>query len=541
MTFIKKYFTLIFLALFAVAAGILTYASREMLCYGSDGMQMVIIAKKYATGNFAGAINAYWSPLMSWFIALLSLFGLDGILAFKIVRILGAILGLYVFEKLLKNFKVGFSVKVICMLLCAIAFSYYLLQEEPDLWVVTLTITYLYFLLNKKFVVSKKQGILVGVVGATSYFAKAYGFPFFVSNFLLTGLLFLLIYRKQIEKRKVILTNLALGFLSFMLLSGIWVGIISTKYNQLIISSSSIYNNKVLTPKFTGVDEISNTFNLPTFSTLLFEKPHETGALSSWEEPYFTVINEPNPKRLADKESRNYLVKNMVRNAKSFYYDFPLKYNLIALFFIGILSFLVGAKYSKWDKFLVVVLGLTFINYAGGYMLLLVQERYLWVNNMLIFIIMAILLKGIVKGSRFVKLLPAVVISLGLLLVGINSRNYIGHRMNWCFDVCSHSGMFSFIEQTEELSVEGRYVSYGSQRPGETRQFYIWSYKTDMPYYGGASEMYPVSQIKTELKQYDIDYLFHDKKYELPVELENVLQLDYKDPNGFMDIYKVKS
>src|SRR5687768_8808667 len=32
----------------------------------NDGMHYLDIARKYAQGDFAGAVNAFWSPLYSW-------------------------------------------------------------------------------------------------------------------------------------------------------------------------------------------------------------------------------------------------------------------------------------------------------------------------------------------------------------------------------------------------------------------------------------------------------------------------------------------
>ena len=55
---------------------------------GPDGLNYIAIAELYAAGQWAAAINGYWSPAFSILLAPFVAVGFDGIMAIKLLNIL---------------------------------------------------------------------------------------------------------------------------------------------------------------------------------------------------------------------------------------------------------------------------------------------------------------------------------------------------------------------------------------------------------------------------------------------------------------------
>src|SRR5437868_3970442 len=68
-----------------------------------DTISYLTIAGKYATGDFAMAVNGYWSPLISWMLAFVYIWIGNEILAFKILQLLIGWFALYHFTRLTQS------------------------------------------------------------------------------------------------------------------------------------------------------------------------------------------------------------------------------------------------------------------------------------------------------------------------------------------------------------------------------------------------------------------------------------------------------
>jgi hypothetical protein len=78
--------TWILLAYTALGLGLLAAYQFQI---NPDGIAYLDIAEKYARGDVWGAVNAYWSPLISWLTAVLRLLGLPPQVAIKLVLLMG--------------------------------------------------------------------------------------------------------------------------------------------------------------------------------------------------------------------------------------------------------------------------------------------------------------------------------------------------------------------------------------------------------------------------------------------------------------------
>ena len=73
------------LGLYLVAGFLLIGAFRYQI--NPDALSYISIAQHYRDGFWGDAINAYWSPLYSWLLLPLLFFGLEPLLAAKIVNL----------------------------------------------------------------------------------------------------------------------------------------------------------------------------------------------------------------------------------------------------------------------------------------------------------------------------------------------------------------------------------------------------------------------------------------------------------------------
>ncbi|QUV78790.1 hypothetical protein [Chloracidobacterium thermophilum] len=83
--------TWILLAYTALGLGLLAPYQFQI---NPDGIAYLDIAEKYARGDVWGAVNAYWSPLISWLTAGLRLLGLPPQVAIKLVLLTGGAVAL---------------------------------------------------------------------------------------------------------------------------------------------------------------------------------------------------------------------------------------------------------------------------------------------------------------------------------------------------------------------------------------------------------------------------------------------------------------
>lgn len=174
---------LIATAVLAVGAYALQYTTTI-----TDGFAYIRIAELYAMGNWGEALNAFWSPMLSWSMLPFMGFGMSSeaaiwaaSAAWSSLGILAAVLLTWRWTQ--RNFAASFVVGV--------TFTAFLvpqlMQEGPDLAVVTWTVLLLAVLAeaNEVFAAGSRRtrigwGIALGVVLALGYYIKAYNIPVFI-------------------------------------------------------------------------------------------------------------------------------------------------------------------------------------------------------------------------------------------------------------------------------------------------------------------------------------------------------------------------
>ena len=147
-----------------------------------DGTAYLTICQRYAQGDYAAAINGYWSPWACWLTAMLIKAGMAVIPASVIINTLGATGFLYISHSFFLRFKIA---KEFTWLLC-ITLAFFLCyaifwQSFDDLWECFFLLCVLRIILAAKFNAKPGYWLLCGLLGALAYFAKAYSFPFFIA------------------------------------------------------------------------------------------------------------------------------------------------------------------------------------------------------------------------------------------------------------------------------------------------------------------------------------------------------------------------
>lgn len=375
------------------AAGLLPH----VLWYANnpDTFQYLALAGRYADGSFLNVINAYWSPLIIWLLIVpIKIFG-SGVIAFKALQICIGAFGLFGWHRLLRIAPVDRSAQVI-LLFAAIPFLlvYGLLMLTADLLFLCIAFHILAFSIKENVLSSSGKAIMFGIMGAFWYFSKAFALPLFFA---------LLIVVFLIEKRRNSLhpaaRHIALAAVACGLLIAPWVLAMSNKYGYFTISEAARFNQTVEVAPMPG--EIKK---MP----LLTDGPHmpPPGAISPWESPGDVMKLTPlrpwtDPQRYIQLIKRNLLT--------IYYHDIQRQLGTPFLILLCIAFIFHGRTILQERSIMIPLLLMLALNL--GYALILVHDRYIWLNTFIMLLLSAQLLHLIFSKK------PAVSATMLVLLV----------------------------------------------------------------------------------------------------------------------------
>ena len=363
-----------------------------------DTISYLTIAGKYASGDFAMAVNGYWSPLISWMLAFVYIWIGNEILAFKILQLLIGGFALYHFTRLTQSI-IHSSILRYIIAFASIPFmvSYSLLNLTPDLLFLSVILFYLRVVSEREFFNFRHFGLIAGVLGVLLYFSKSFGYAFFLAHF---SVLFFRNYfaTKEYAFKKHLRGNFILALIFFFLISSIWIYLISVKYGHFTISENVYFN---LSKEVAAGPEVEN--KLPILSGGLY-RPANASAVNAWENPGSAVKVTPlHP--FSSKEDMQLYKQVIVRNIEAVYY-FDFRNQIGSIFLILLSIFILTRKRKKFltdDYFFSMVITMLFI--YGGYALVIVHSRYTWICSLLMLLVIAWLLEEMLSGRRFQKII----------------------------------------------------------------------------------------------------------------------------------------
>jgi hypothetical protein len=202
-----------------------------------DGTAYLTISQRYANGDFAKAINGYWSPWSCWLTALLIKTGLGAMPASVVINAIGAAGVLFITQSFLLHFDIAKNLQWLLNITLALFMCYAVFwQSFDDLWEVFFLLCALRIMIADDFKSNPGLWIICGVVGTLSYFAKAYSFPFFILNMVVCS--YFIVEKNKTQWLKISFTTIGVMILCSMP----WIWLLHNKYGIWTTSTSGTLN-----------------------------------------------------------------------------------------------------------------------------------------------------------------------------------------------------------------------------------------------------------------------------------------------------------
>lgn len=346
-----------------------------------DPISYISIARHYVAGDWADAINTYWSPLVSWLMSPLILAGIPGLIAIKIVTVLGGAAALFATMQLARGFELSRWVEtaVSCTAALMIA-AYSLLDNGPDVFVIAIVLFYFSLVFDSRDWSSRKAAILCGVLGALGFYTKAYLFCFFLAHF--TAMAALHYFRSRRASRRQIVSYYLTGLAVFLVGCVPWLIAMRAKTGHLDLGTTGAWNERMVGPQSPGYAQY---YGLIT--------PPNPQAVSMWESPSPNLLPAWHPLGSPKYELR--LIFHNLKWLRTFLLDLSL------LSFAAVLAYIVwglseGAQARYWWPCILA----TLLILPAGYLLITIEERYLWPGFLVILLSGAVAVDAATRSSR---------------------------------------------------------------------------------------------------------------------------------------------
>jgi len=460
-----------------------------------DEISYINIAHAYAMGHWDNAINGYWSPLYSWLmVPFLYVIGFKPVYGVYISKILSIIIGFFTIlavRKLALTFNINTTVlRVMLTALIIPIVLFVLMYNTPDLLLTMLIILYLSLIYSPEYSNNMHYGILCGVIGAMAYFTKSFAFPFFLIHFVFFNVLF---YFKSIKiQKKFIIKNLVLGLTIFFVLSGLWIGTISNKYDKLTFSTAGEYNQALVGPEYKD-NTLDNGFS-PIYSIGLIQPPNND-TTSIWGDLSYFKMDKWSP-----FDSWNDIYYEIELIISNIIYTFNIVESFMFVAIIIIIAMIFMIIFPKIDceiKTKLKYLLITMFLYIGGYCLIIPEWRYLWLIFLLLIMSSFIIIDNLHKNH----------------LISINIRNIflIFLFCSFIFQPAleiSHFANQKSIDYDISKNLELNYNVHGNFASDKWDGGLTIAYYLNSKYYGGTKNTNNTTLIDQELISNNIDYYF---------------------------------
>ncbi len=366
---------------------------------GPDALSYLSIAGHYLRGEWMEAINTGWSPLTSWATALLMAVGLSDLAAIRVVTIAFGVLLLYAVGKLAEDFELSPAWQTAVSYTTAVmAVSFVMVRMGADMPEAAFLLLYIRMVIRNSFG-EKGTGLAAGIWGAAAYFTKGYALYFFLGHFALAS--FIHFWQRQGAQRQAVIRQWAMGMLVFVILTGPWVAAMSYKMGHLTTGTTGAWNYRLVGPNSPGYPQYYKPVPLPS-----------EHASSMWEEPAPDLLPAWSP--LGSAAELKHQLRLVARNIKELTTYF-LYLSLLSL--AGWLAFTAwGWGHSQTGTVHWLLASITVLIYPAGYLLILVQDRYLWSIDLLL-----LLMGAVVVQQASVALRPVAAV----VLAGVYLMSYL--------------------------------------------------------------------------------------------------------------------
>jgi hypothetical protein len=313
-----------------------------------DGIAYIQVARHYAAGRLDLAVNSYWGPLLSWLIVPSVWLGADPVIWLKAVNALAGLGFAAGAAVLAARLRATLSPKVVFAggLMLALA----MLPEPltPDMLLACVMTWYFAG-------AAGASAPLVGAVGGLAYLIKAYAFVFVPVHLAVTA---------AMRKRG---RTFALGLAGMALVSLPWVTVLTTREGRPTFGSASRHADLFIASMLTG--------DMPIYPP---QRPRE-GRINVWEDP-----SEISPELMARAQRPlgwRHRLKMLEFNADQLAWmarrGDPLLVLSVGWIGAAIVPLLRGRRRGGERELGAWSLASAAI-YAAGYVLVLLESRYLW-------------------------------------------------------------------------------------------------------------------------------------------------------------------
>lgn len=362
---------------------------------GLDGLAYVSIARQYADGELAAAVNGYWGPLWSWLLVPLLLLGIEPLLAASFLQVGSAVLVLVALRRLADLAGMGPAVRDAL----ALALTPFLLAVAHygifvDLLMAAFLLLWCAEVLRSDFA-DPAVAARAGLWGGLAVLTKIYALPFVLVHLAVVAVLHVLRARSTPgevgrQARRVAASG-ALTLLVVGVLFAPWVAALTVSYDRFTVTKSARYNVTIAGPGSQG--------NPIRYAGLL--RPPNPSAVSVWEDPSTMPVDATGWS--GGGESADRLVDNVTDNL-AIGADL-MNDDLLAFTVLGVAGTVLvllppgSGRPVPGSRFVVLGLVAAAGVYASGYLLLFMERRYTW---------FLLLLAAVPAGLLVSRLLAAV-------------------------------------------------------------------------------------------------------------------------------------
>ncbi len=467
-----------------------------------DAISYIHVAERFAKGEYYYSINGYWSPLISWILVPFIKAGFDPVLSAKYINGLLGLLTLLNSCALIEKFHIHDALKRIIPFILAILFlSYSFYELCADLLQLFIFIIYLNVLFSKNFIRNNNKIFFAGILGAISYYAKAYNFPFFILHFAIV--VFILVKKNYSGNiANLFLSKVAIGFVAFFLVTAPYVAVLTHKYGSVRINNAGKLNTSWFLER--SISDSRKLVTAPPFSD----------ATSAWDEPTYSQEKYYTPFTSVKHFSRQ--IKLFISNS----IKLSELVNQISIFamliLVGFLVYLFSKKQqaesAEW------LLLLTTLLYPSGYLLIFVEWRYIWLLPITLLIMSSILLSYVLEKNYLSKnffILIAFIFSASFMLQPINEMQDLANNNKDVYEIAT---IF------KQKKIKGNFfLQYKSFEP--YAKAVVLCYLTDSKIYGPRLLDYNFKELIDAAGKYNINYYLYF--YDYPFEREAFLESPY--------------
>ncbi|UCF42933.1 MAG: glycosyltransferase family 39 protein [Planctomycetota bacterium] len=471
------------LILFVVVGASLVGEYRYQI--NPDGISYISVARKYLAGDFSGAINGYWGPIYSWLLMPFLYFGIEALLASKVLALaigVATLIGLWRLSYRLEMTEAIRTVILLAAVPAVLTFGFFYIT--PDALLTCIILFYLSVVFGAEYEGGIRKGIVCGALGGAAYLSKSFAFPFFISHFVLMNAVRFL--RSETgEARKKIVHNFLAGAAAFAIISGLWIGLISNKYGKLTFGTSGKTTYRAAaSPGAQGS---------AVLWIGLLEPPDET-AMSAWEDPSYVKVPPP---EATDAWSRfGHQMEVVGRHVRKIG-EFCMEFSPLALV-IGVAYVLLWLRRFNINAIEPEVLypTLTIALMTGAYSLVWVRDRYLYVIFMLMMLMGGYVLGRLFASNFFTKTRRwalLVVFFLSFMLPAsqsLNAKAGVGR------------GMYGLGQVLKNVVEPGSNIASNDNWGASL----FLSYHLGCRYYGAQEKDISRAKLERQLEEYEIDY-----------------------------------